>query len=68
MIITAMGGYEQYLVTAGYDNMAILWDLDTLKQVSSCDLPDCPHAVVGSPDGSFYVVGTGGYVYKLKVV
>ncbi|XP_050692218.1 F-box/WD repeat-containing protein sel-10-like [Eriocheir sinensis] len=69
MIITALVGCGGgRVVSAGWDNKAILWDLATLKQVAACSLPACANALAASPDGCVFATGSGGFVCKLKIV
>ncbi|KAK7081136.1 hypothetical protein SK128_002599 [Halocaridina rubra] len=66
MIITAIGGWGDHLLSAGWDSELRLWDLKKLSELSKCKLPDVPNAIAATDQGEIFVVGVGGYICKLK--
>ncbi|XP_071537148.1 uncharacterized protein [Panulirus ornatus] len=66
MIITALGGWDDRLVSAGWDNTAYLWDLTSLQQLASCPLPGTASGIAATDDGTIFAVGSEGFVCKLK--
>ncbi|KAK4315218.1 hypothetical protein Pmani_013546 [Petrolisthes manimaculis] len=67
LIMTAMAGHGQRVVSGGWDNLLKLWDLTTFQQLGSCDLPACPSALAMSEDGCIFATGGGGFVCKMKI-
>ncbi|KAL1123262.1 hypothetical protein AAG570_002348, partial [Ranatra chinensis] len=65
MTITTMCSFPEkknYLCSGGFDRILKIWDLATMKQITSIDLDVCINDITPGDSGTIYYASSNGYI------